>query len=170
MLAVMVALALAAPGGASASHRQAMILQDDAKLIYSSPESVSATLQTLKNMGVDRVRVSVVWQLLAPQPSAAKKPKFDATDPNAYPAGVWSRYDFLDRVATQDGLQVYFRPTAPAPTWATTPRKLAQGYRWSHDPNAADYGQFVQAVAKRYDGSFVAADATGASAKLPAVR
>jgi hypothetical protein len=28
----------------------------------------------------------------------------------------------------------------------------------------------VQAVAKRYDGSFVAADATGASAKLPAVR
>jgi hypothetical protein len=33
MLAVMVALALAAPSGALASHRQAMILQDDAKLI-----------------------------------------------------------------------------------------------------------------------------------------
>lgn len=55
MLAVMVALALAAPGGALASHRQAMILQDDATLIYASPQSVSATLQTLKNMGVDRV-------------------------------------------------------------------------------------------------------------------
>ena len=68
MLAVMVALALAAPGGALASHRQAMILQDDAKLIYSSPQSVASTLQTLKNMGVDRVRVSVVWQLLAPKP------------------------------------------------------------------------------------------------------
>jgi hypothetical protein len=167
MLAVMVALALAAPGGALASHRQAMILQDDAKLIYSSPASVSATLQTLKNMGVDRVRVSVVWQLLAPKPSANKKPKFDATDPNAYPNGVWARYDFLDRVATQDGLQVYFQPTAPAPNWATTPRKLPQGYRYAHDPNAADYGQFVQAVAKRYNGSFVAPDATGA---LPAVR
>jgi hypothetical protein len=79
MLAVMVALALAAPSGALASHRQAMILQDDAKLIYSSPQSVSTTL---KNMGVNRVRVSVVWSLLAPSASASKKPKFNATDPN----------------------------------------------------------------------------------------
>jgi hypothetical protein len=108
----MVTLALASPGGALASHRQAMILQDDAKLIYSSPESVSSTLQTLKNMGVDRVRVSVVWQLLAPKPGSSKKPKFDATNPNAYRPGVWARWDFLDRVATQDGLQVYLQPTA----------------------------------------------------------
>jgi hypothetical protein len=167
VLAVMVALALASPGGALASHKQAMILQDDAKLIYSSPESVSSTLQTLKNMGVDRVRVSVVWQLLAPKPNAAKKPRFDATNPNAYRPGVWARWDFLDRVATQDGLQVYFQPTAPAPNWATTPRKLAQGYRYSHDPNAAAYGQFVQAVAKRYNGRFVV---PGQRIKLPAVR
>jgi beta-glucosidase/6-phospho-beta-glucosidase/beta-galactosidase len=170
MLAVMVALALAAPSGALASHRQAMILQDDAKLIYSSPQSVSATLQTLKNMGVNRVRVSVVWSLLAPNASASKKPKFNATDPNAYPNGVWFRYDFLDRVATQDGLQVYFQPTGPAPNWATSPRKLPQGYRWGHDVNATDYGQFVQAVANRYDGTFVAPDASGQSTTLPAVR
>jgi hypothetical protein len=120
-------------------------------------------------MGVDRVRVSVVWQLLAPKASASKKPTFDATNPNAYPNGVWFRDDFLDRVATQDGLQMYFQPTGPAPTWATTPRKLAQGYRWSHDPNATDYGQFVQAVAKRYNGNLVAPNATGQSTKLPAV-
>jgi hypothetical protein len=170
MLAVMVALALAAPGGALASGRQVMILQDDAKLIYSSPQSVASTLLQLRHMGVDRVRVSVVWQLLAPTPSSTSKPKFDATNPNAYPKGVWFRYDFLDRVATQDGLQVYFQPTAPAPTWATPPRKLAQGYRFSHDPNAADYGQFVQAVAKRYSGNFVAPNASGQSTKLPAVR
>ncbi len=170
MLAVLVALALAAPGAALASGQQAMILQDDAKLIYASPQSVGQTLQMLKNMGIDRVRVSVVWQLLAPHAGSSKKPKFDATNPNAYPRGVWARYDFLDRVATQDGLQVYFQPTAPAPTWATPPRKLAQGYRFSHDPNAADYGQFVQAVAKRYSGSFVAPDINGHASVLPAVR
>jgi hypothetical protein len=120
-------------------------------------------------MGVDRVRISVVWRLLAHDSQASKEPKFDATNPSAYPNGVWSRYDFLDRVATQDGLQVYFQPTAPAPNWATPPRKLAQGYRFSHDPNAKEYGQFVQAVGKRYNGSFVSPDINGAPSKLPAV-
>lgn len=169
VLGVVVALALVLPGGSLASHRQAMILQDDAKLIYASPQSVASTLRTLKNIGVDRVRVSVVWQLLAPNASASKKPRFNATNPNAYPRGVWFRYDFLDRVATQDGLQVYFQPTAPAPNWATTPRKLDQGYRFSHDPNAKDYGQFVQAVGRRYSGSFVTPNVSGKRAKLPAV-
>jgi hypothetical protein len=43
------------------------------------------------------------------------------------------------------------------------PRTLPQGYRRSHDPNAIDYGQFVQAVVKRYNGSFLAPDAAGQS-------
>ena len=115
---------------------------------------MAATLQTLKGMGIDRIRVSVVWSLVAPKPNASKKPKhFNAANPDAYPRGAWARYDLLDVLAARDGLQVYFQPTAPAPTWATPPRELAQGYRWSHDPNAADFGQFVQAVGKRYNGS-----------------
>ncbi len=150
-----VVLALAAPGGARASSTQVMILQDDANLVYASPQRATETLDTLKRMGVDRVRISVVWQLLAPDAGASTKPTFDATDPNAYPKGVWYQYDLLDRVATRDGLQVYFQPTAPAPTWATSPRALPQGFRFSHDPNAEEYGQFVQAVGKRYDGRFV---------------
>ncbi len=67
MLALVVALALAAPGGARASSRQVMILQDDANLVYASPQKAAQTLSTLKGMGVDRVRISVVWQLLAPR-------------------------------------------------------------------------------------------------------
>jgi len=169
VLAIIVALALAAPAGALASHRQEMILQDDAQLIYSSPAHVSQTLQTLKAMGVDRVRVSVVWSLLAPQPNSSKQPKFNATNPAAYPAGSWFRYDFLDRVANQVGIKVYFQPTAPAPTWATPPRGLPQGYRWSHDPNAKDYGQFVQAIATRYSGQYRAPDVSGKVTALPRV-
>jgi hypothetical protein len=160
-----VVLLLAAPGGASASTNQVTILQDDANLVYASPQHAAATLRFLKAMGVDRVRISVVWQLLAPDSGASTKPKFDATNPSAYPRGVWFRYDFLDRVATRDGLQVYFQPTAPAPTWATAPRPLAQGFRFSHDPNAEEYGQFVQAVGERYDGNFV----PPGGGKLPAV-
>jgi hypothetical protein len=169
VLAIMVALALAAPGAALASSRQEMILQDDAQLIYAAPSHVSETLRNLKAIGVDRVRVSVVWSLLAPQPDSSKRPKFNATNPAAYPAGVWFRYDFLVRVAEQVGIKIYFQPTAPAPTWATPPRRLAQGYRFSHDPNAKDYGQFVQAIATRYSGHYKAPDVSGKVRALPRV-
>jgi hypothetical protein len=148
------AIALASPGSALASNRQEMILQDDAQLIYSDQAHVSEVLKGLTAIGVDRVRVSVVWQLVAPHASSSKRPKFNATNPAAYPNGVWARWDYLDRIAHQVGIQVYFQPTAPAPNWATTPLPIPQGYRWSHDPNAQDYGQFVQAVATRYSGHY----------------
>jgi hypothetical protein len=164
------AIALVAPGAAAASGSQEMILQDDQQLIYAPSAQVAQTLQTLHAMGVDRVRVSVVWALVAPKPNASRRPKFNATKSAAYPPGAWFRYDFLDRVANQVGIKVYFQPTAPAPNWATTPRKLPQGYRWSHDPNAKDYGQFVQAVATRYSGSYVAPNFSGGgSSALPRV-
>jgi hypothetical protein len=169
-LAIIAALALILPSGATASHTQEMILQDDSQLIYSSPSHVAKTLRALKGMGVDRVRVSVVWSLIAPKPTSSHKPKFNATNPTAYPTGAWARWDFIDQVAKQYGIGVYFQPTAPAPTWATTPRQLPQGYRWSHNINATDYGQFVQAVGKRYDGSYVTYGVNGQLTKLPAVR
>ena len=170
MLAMIVALALASAPGALASHGQTMTLQDDQQLIYSTPAHTAAVLQDLKDMGVDRVRVSVVWSLIAPKPSSSKKPKFAATNPAAYPGGAWARYDFLDYTAAKDGLQVYFQPVAPAPNWATTRLPVPQGYRYANNPNPADYGQFVQAVASRYDGHHTTTDVTGAPVTLPAVR
>jgi len=156
MLAAITALAIAfvLPGPALASHRQEMILQDDAQLIYSSPAHVTQVMKALAGIGVNRVRVSVVWSLIAPDPNANKTPRFRATNPDAYPPGSWARYDLLDRLAVQDGIKIYWQPTAPAPQWATPPRQLAQGYRFSHDPNARDYGEFVQAIAARYSGHY----------------
>jgi hypothetical protein len=43
------------------------------------------------------VRVTVYWRLVAPDPASATKPKFGATDPNAFPTGAWERYDTLVR-------------------------------------------------------------------------
>src|ERR1700722_9595780 len=170
VLALIAALALAAAPAAMASHNQAMTLQDDQQLIYSTPAHTAAVLQDLKNMAVDRIRVSVVWSLIAPKATASKKPKFNATNPAAYPGGAWARYDFLDYMATKDGLEVYFQPVAPAPNWATTRLPIPQGYRYANNPNPADYGQFVQAVATRYDGRTTTTDVTGTPVKLPAVR
>lgn len=167
--AILAALALAAPGSALASHGQEMILQDDQSLVYASPSQVSDTLSKIKAMGVNRVRISVVWSLVAPRSTASRKPKFDATNPAAYPPGGWYRYDFIDLVAHQLGLGVYFQPTAPAPTWATTPVVRNQGFRFANNINGKLYGQFVQAVGKRYDGHYPGPTLNGGVAPLPRV-
>ncbi len=73
--------------------------------------------------------MSVVWSLLAPDPNANTEPTFDATNPDAYPTGVWERYDTVVSLAKAVGLKLYFQLTAPAPMWATPPRGLPQGYR-----------------------------------------
>ena len=52
-------------------------------------------LRQLKGLGVDVVKVSMVWRILAPDATSSHKPNFNATNPAAYPAGVWNRYDLL---------------------------------------------------------------------------
>jgi hypothetical protein len=170
MLAILVALALATPSGALANHSQEMILQDDSQLIYSPPSHVEGVLAALKRMGVNRVRVSVVWSLVAPNSLSFKEPKFNATSPAAYAKGVWARWDLIDLYAHKIGLGVYFQPTAPAPYWATKPLPIPQGYQSASDINGRAYGQFVQAVATRYDGHHRGTGLNGKPTTLPAVR
>ena len=124
-----------------------MILQDDQALIYAAPSQVAANLTQLKAMGVDRVRVSVVWSLVAPDATATNEPTFNATDPAAYPAGRMVRATTSSIcVAQQIGIGVYFQPTAPAPNWATSPVPHNEGFRFANNINGTLYGQFVQAV------------------------
>ena len=62
------------------------MFQDDPLLVYGSPAQVDDTLDQLAAFGVDRIRVSVFWKILAPANDAKQKPNFDATDPAALPA------------------------------------------------------------------------------------
>jgi len=91
-LAVVASLG-ALPARTLASGTQASILMDDNTLIYSSPQHVEHAMRTLSWLGVDVVKVSVVWQLVAPNAASSRKPRFDATNTAAYPQGAWSRYD-----------------------------------------------------------------------------
>ena len=154
-LAVACLLACVLPAGALASSTMQTSLMDDNLLIYDSSTQVSNELTQLASMGVDELKVSVVWSLIAPDPKSQTQPSFDATDPSAYPAHAWDRWDLIDRVASQLGLKVYFQIVPPAPAWAvaTTP-PLDGAYSWSQRPNPFDFQQFVQAVGARYNGSF----------------
>ena len=136
-------------GRALASPTEQSLLMDDRHLIYSGPTAAAQTIQQLKELGVDRIKVSIVWSLVAPNQNSHKVPHFDATNPAAYPAGRWDRWDLLVNLAKQAGLEVYFQITPPSPAWAVARGKPTQGYTWSLRPSAAQYGKLVEAIARR---------------------
>jgi len=144
------------PTPARASSNQVSMLLDDDQLIYTSTQHMVQTLQTLHSLGVDVVKVSVVWQLIAPNASSTQRPNFDATDPAAYPPGAWSRWDTLVETAQQLGMKVYFLVIGPAPVWAVPAgNRTSQGPNLGWMPSPSEYQQFVEAVGRRYSGAYV---------------
>jgi hypothetical protein len=141
------------PATAGASGGQESTFQDDNLLLFNTPGGTAQTLDTLKGLGVDRVRVSVFWRNLAPANESATKPPFDAADPGAYPAAAWEPYDRLVREADRRSIRVNFNPTSPAPNWATgTPERT--DIDETFDPDPREYGLFVRALGTRYSGSY----------------
>jgi hypothetical protein len=154
LLAAVLAIVCMLPGRALASGTQQTMLMDDNQLIYSPPAHVVEVLKTLHALGVDRVKVSVVWLLVAPNSQSSHKPKFDATNPAAYPAGAWDRYDLIDEVAHSLGMGVYFQLDPPVPVWAIPSWQPRQGPRLSLAPAIHLFRDFIEAVGKRYSGTY----------------
>jgi hypothetical protein len=146
----------ALPSPAHASSTQVSMLLDDDQLIYVSPEHMVATLDTLHSLGVDVVKVSLVWQLIAPDQGSTRRPRFDATNPAAYPPGAWSRWDLLVETAQKLGMKVYFLVIGPAPRWAVPKanRTSHQGPSLGWAPQPSEYRQFLEAAGRRYSGSY----------------
>jgi hypothetical protein len=155
--AFMLAVAVG-PAKAMASTTQESIFQDDNQLVYAPPSHVAQVMAQLASLGVERIRVSVIWALVAPDPFSRARPSFDATNPADYPAGAWDRYDAIVTDAQSLGLGVDFDVTAPAPYWATghPPAYVSTKFRKTYAPSAVEFGQFVEAVGARYNGSYVA--------------
>ncbi len=150
------------PAAASANSSQLAIIEDGANL-RNDPVG---TMEQFRALGANAVRVIIPWEGIAPHATQTHKPSFNATDPNAYPAANWALYDAIDRQAKADGLKIDFTFDG-SPRWAEqgqVPAKSKIFYSWR--PNPSDFGQFVQAIAKRYDGSFTPKGQTSA---LPAV-
>jgi hypothetical protein len=154
---------MALPVTASANHGQIAIIQDGR--VLTDP---MGTLEDMRTLGATTVRVFMFWDAVAPQPTAKQKPSFNASDPNAYPAGGWGPYDAVVQDAQKLGMRIDLVVTGGAPRWAEGSGMPAAGknpyYAWK--PVARDYGQFMQAVGKRYSGSFTPTDA---SSPLPAI-
>ena len=143
------------------------MFQDDQLLIYSTTATVTRTLDQLAALGVDRLRLTILWSAIAPDPAASTPPPhFDAGRPAAYPPAAWAPYDRVVALARARGIGVDFDLTAPGPRWAMAPGAPQPSQRNHFAPSAAAFGRFVLAVGRRYSGRYVA---PGSTAPLPRV-
>src|SRR5436305_6047076 len=127
IVCALIVFEIALPSPAHASSTQISMLLDDEQLIYSGDQRTLQTLQTLHSLGVDVVKVSLVWQLVAPNQASNHRPRFNATDPAAYPPGAWHRWDLIVETAHQLGMKVYFLVIGPSPHWAVPKANRHQG-------------------------------------------
>jgi hypothetical protein len=143
LLGVAAAFLAHAPTQARASTGQLELIQDDPHML-SNP---AQTLQQIRDLGADAVRVSLQWNLVAP---ATRPAGFNATNPASYSG--WGIYDEIVNDARKDGITVDFSLTGPAPLWATGSGNPGGDGQWK--PSAAAFEQFVQAVGTRYSGTY----------------
>jgi hypothetical protein len=152
-VAVLAALALAMP--AQANQSQESIFQEDGLLQFNGPDVQTSTLDRIKALGADTIHVLVGWRKAAPDPTATTKPAgFDATNPDAYPAGAFDTLDNLVREAHQRDLDVLFTPTSSIPNWASQcgSREARKGHVFTCNPDPDEFQQFVEALGRHFSG------------------
>lgn len=141
-------LSTAAPAAASSSMQT----------MFEIPNigaNAPVNMQILRYLGVDILRLPIVWNQIAVDPTSRTQPSG-----NAYPSSNFAYYDSVIAAARNAGIAVDLMPTGPAPLWATQPGAPPTvsnstgtlDYSGTFEPSASAYGQFVQAVAARYSG------------------
>ncbi len=151
------------PAGAGAPHGEPETIFEDELHLRSDP---AGTIDLMRRLGVQRIRVYVPWRSTAPDQAATHRPAgFNAADSAAYPASSWTLYDAIVREAARRKVGLDFTVGGPVPSWAEGPG--APGTRFaSWMPDATEFGAFVRAVASRYSGRYTP---SGAPSPLPRV-
>src|SRR3954469_610146 len=149
VLATLFAMLAAVP--AHANGVQLSVMMDDDNLIYRSPKTSDQTLDTMAQLGVDYVRVTVLWKVVADHARSTKARdrrfrRLGADNPKAYPAGNWDRFDNLVRSANARGIGVYFNLTGPGPAWCCPkPPKGEEENAETWMPKPREFKLFVRA-------------------------
>lgn len=137
------------------------ILQDDGLLLYRPQPEVEAAVARMRELGVDRVRITASWSSLTRAPEEETKPEgFNAADPAAYEQARWAGLDTAIRAIRAAGLKALVDIGFWAPHWATDDPPGPRA-RSNIDPRA--YADFATAVALRYSGAFTPPPEAGAA-------
>ncbi|CAA9475581.1 MAG: hypothetical protein AVDCRST_MAG30-437 [uncultured Solirubrobacteraceae bacterium] len=155
LLAVLMAGLAAAPAAPAATERPGaleMVLQDDAQLLHRPEPELRASLERLRSLGVDRVRISANWSVLTRDASSEQRPAdFDAADPAAYEQARWRELDRAVRLTNEYGLRAMIDIAFWAPRWASVD---PAGERGRSEVDPKEFAAFSAAVARRYSGEF----------------
>jgi hypothetical protein len=165
LVAALIAALIATAGAifvpaASASTTQ--ISMFEAGELLSNP---AGGAQALRLLGVNEVRLIMFWNSLAPDSTSRTAPHFQATNPASYSASAWAPFDAAIRAATQAGIGINLDVGGRAPSWAQAKNAPITG-QGSWYPSASAYQSFVEAVGKRYSGTYTP---PGATSPLPKV-
>jgi hypothetical protein len=140
-LAASLAGAVVGASPALASHSQQNFFEASNTLL--NPATRARTFPVLEHLGVKALRIELYWYAVAPKPTSAAKPSFDATNPVNYD---WSAYDPVLEEAHRLGWTVLLTITSPVPRWATSNHKAPYVTR----PDDRDFQEFVTAVARHF--------------------
>ena len=144
--------ALMVPSAASASSGQLTLIQDDRQLFGLGGRDPGHVMEEMRDIGADVVRTSVIFYKVYNRPSERTRPAgFDPANPNSEQYD-WSGTDRLVRDARANGIKVLMTVTGPGPFWSSTRPGKCRRVPCTYLPNPKVFGQFVQAVAKRYKG------------------
>ena len=150
--AAALALAALAAGCGDEPPRRAQVatvLQDDAELLHRTPARIAATLDDMRALGVDWVRVTAGWSEIAPDRRATSRPLFHPADPAQYPPAAWTALDRVYEMARARAMRVAIDIAFWAPRWAVA-RAGSRPDRERDTIDPAAYADFAEAVARRY--------------------
>jgi hypothetical protein len=126
------------------------VFEDHDSLVREGEATREQTLDELRELGVDTLRVAIKWNEVAPRPLSRERPRFDATDPDDYPG--FGNLDDLLRRAADKGFRVVAYLAPDAPRWATARRERVTNETVNTRPDPEEFGDFAEAVARRYSG------------------
>ena len=133
-------VAAALPSAAQAAKSQSMTFE--APVDLANPATRTSAFDEISSFGVRSIRIVMLWQNVAPEPSSRVKPTFDASNPDAY---NWSAYDPQVLGAVDRGWKVLLTVSGPVPRWATNGARdnLTR-------PKPSEFQKFMTAVARHY--------------------
>ena len=133
-----VAVALAGCGSddsGPSARSQLSVFEDHDALVREGEAKRARTLDDLRELGVDTLRVGIKWNEIAPRRASYTG---------------WSDYDDLLRRADDMGFRVIAYLAPEAPRWATAARERVTAQNVNTRPDPQAFGDFAEAVARRY--------------------
>ncbi len=137
---------LAGPGTAFAHQQQESVFMDDNRLLYRGQEVADRTLDELRDLGVDRVRLSLHWRAVARGHRSSHRP----AGPD-YDLSTLHAIEHAIRAARARGIEALVNVTGGAPLWATG-RRDGRPVSLQYRPDPKEFARFVELLGRHLRG------------------